>query len=565
MSADGDDVSLEGSSEDSYSTQLSDSLNNFLFGIVLLLFTTYFMWTLEGAVVRFFAILKRCQLACRFVKTNTVINPDFQNRVVLVKGVSKLHGRPLCNSDTETGFKADTSKGNVLRLRRKAQMYQWIEERHTKSKKNSRDEVYYTYSLEWSEVDMDSSSFHDTASSSGYDNQHDVYNQGGGGGIQYQDSTHVAHKNPRARQPDIQSKSIDSAVNLGAYLLSTRQVGMMASFTPCVINPADVANAPNKPNVEIDTTRSGGKTYYLTYKPSNASRQCSIETPEVGMVRVTYEAVMENGHVTTVGVQNGSTFRPFTEEDAKKYESGACFGLLGDDNETAGSGTYSALSNEESGGYGDDAAEIENDGIDLIEGSSCSIVGGLINKCVSFVVGDDVLLLEEKWTSIKDMFQHSNASANLRVMVMRVVGMLLMWFAISAIFDPIRTILTFIPLIGGLAAGLFGLVTGILAFLLGMTIIAISWTAFHPEILFSLLAGVGAVCVVWGDAEWDVVGYVLCAASLYPLAVWANIIVQDRRFAAAQRELDMLHTAPPTIQADAQKSGDGEKAGLLRA
>ena len=51
MSTQGD--ALEGSSEDSYSTQLSKSFNNFVFGVVLLLITVYFIWT-RGAVVKFF-------------------------------------------------------------------------------------------------------------------------------------------------------------------------------------------------------------------------------------------------------------------------------------------------------------------------------------------------------------------------------------------------------------------------------------------------------------------------------------------------------------------------------
>ena len=217
---------LEGSSEDSYSTQLSESLNNFVFGVVLLLITVYFMWTLEGAVVKFFGILKRCQMACRFIKTNTVINPDFQNRVVLVKGVSKLQGSPVCNGDTETGFKADTSKGDVLRLRRKAEMFQWIEQKHTKKgKKNNQEQVYYTYSLEWSEMDMDSSTFHDKGSASSLlspkHSQHDVYNQDGGGGIQYHDSTYLTHENPREREPNIHSKCVNAAVCLGYNLNSS--------------------------------------------------------------------------------------------------------------------------------------------------------------------------------------------------------------------------------------------------------------------------------------------------------------------------------------------------------
>ena len=208
---------------------------------------------------------------------------------------------------------------------------------------------------------MDSSTFHDKASASnptGH-SQHDVYNQDGGGRIRYQDSTHLTHENPREREPNIKTKCVNAAVCVGAYNLNDRQIGMMQSFLPCVINPSDVMNAPHKPNVETQKNRSGNRVYYLTYKPAKASKSCNLESPEVGMVRVTYEAVIENGHITTVGVQDGSTFRPFTEEDATQYESGACGLCEAPPQRVVVLLALPALSNEESGGYGDD--DIEND------------------------------------------------------------------------------------------------------------------------------------------------------------------------------------------------------------
>ena len=41
-----------------------------------------------------------------------------------------------------------------------------------------------------------------------------------------------------------------------------------------------------------------------------------LSHPEVGLVRISYQCIYENGKVTTVGVQTGNTFRPFTETDA---------------------------------------------------------------------------------------------------------------------------------------------------------------------------------------------------------------------------------------------------------
>ena len=84
-----------------------------------------------------------------------------------------------------------------------------------------------------------------------------------------------------------------------------------------------------------------------------------------------------------------------------------------------------------------------------------------------------------------------------------------------------------------------------------MTIFAVSWVAFHPEILFTLLLGVGCVCVVWGDKAWDETGYILCAMSIYPLILWVNIVIQDRRFAAAQRDMDAQQSASSTASSRA--------------
>lgn len=180
-----------------------------------------------------------------------------------------------------------------------------------------------------------------------------------------------------------------------------------------------------------------------------------------------------------------------------------------------------------------------------------------------------MLLLEERWVSVTDIFVHANSGANIRVVVLRFVGMMLIWTAITMIFDPISTILSFIPLIGGMAQGLFGVLTGILAILLGITIISFAWVTFHPEVLFFLLVGIGAVCILYGSTEaWESTGYVLSALSLYPAAVFTQNLINERAFAAGQAELDRQHATVQIVPSAARMPTaypvEGEKAGLVQ-
>ena len=579
------DLPMEGARSDGgYLEQLSESMDNFLIGCGLLVLTIGLMFMVEHAVVKFATISRRAQMACRFVRDNMVIDPDFEGRVVLVKGLSRLHGAPMANSDTQTGFKADSSKGNVIRLNRVAQMYQWVEHEHKRgsdgskrqrrgsvahhsrdvspNRRSDRDDVYYTYSLEWSEMDHDSSRFHSLENLSG-----NSYN--GDTTVQYRDMTHTTHKNPK-RSPDITSMSTDASASIGAYTLTERQVSMMINYENCVLNATDFVDAPNRPSVEYDDDRNAAYCY-LTYKPTHASNLCSLKNPEVGMVRVRYEVIYEGGHVTTVGVQRGSSFRPFTQEDSSKYDKGCSCLSSGVDGGSSGigGGAYESLVDEEDP-YGND--EPRGNLQDVASGAGCcfplNIVMGIIQKCVAVVVGDDVLLLEERWVSVKDMFVHANSGANLRVTILRVISMMLMWTAITMIFDPISTILGFIPLIGGMAQGLFGVLTGILALLLGVTIIATAWVGFHPEVLFVLLVGCGVVCVMYGSTDgWVTAGYVLSALSLYPAGVFCQNLVNERAFAAGQAALDQQHasaTANRVPVATPITGSGGEKSGLVR-
>ena len=508
---------------------------------------------IEQQAVKFAMILGRCQTACRIIKDISSVNTDYDGRCIMVKGQSSVHGDVnATNIDMDTGFKADSQGlGNVVRRRRCVEMYQWVEQEHRNKKKGHVDEVTYTYSLEWSSAYHDSSRFHQQESPY-QGNEHST------GGISYQDRTNKGHHNP-PKNPSLDSATKNADAYVGGYQLCPNQVSMMHEFEPvdlknCPFEVKSLKTYPTKPAV----IQSRDGVSYLVYVPKGASNDCSIDTPEVGLVRISYECIYENGKVTALGVLTGKTFRAFTEDDAH-----ATLGAGGlrqyffccnqKSSRDAGEGDMESplvVSQDEDYGSDDDEQPKSKR---ISSGNCCDACGNvvpcckligcltpLLSKCVHSVVGDEVLLLEEKHSSMHVMFEHADAAFHFRLRLVRLACVLLFWLSVSLIFDPISTLLSFIPLIGGLASSLLGLLTFILAMVLAGLIISISWTIFHPEYLTVLMLGIGLPCWISTTAShaWVTFGAFSTVLSVIPLTLFVINWIEECRFASEQDQLD---------------------------
>ncbi len=513
----------DGGVKKSYSEELEDSMSNFCFGIFLICFTTMMMWMIERQAVKFAMILSRCQVATRALKNIDVVNKNFEKRSILVKGQSAVQGdKDIANMDKDTGFIADSkSKGNVVRQRRTVEMYQWVETEHRKKEKGKTDVVTYSYKKEWSQSYHDSSRFHE-----------------------------YGHINP-PKNPNLESRISNATTYIGAYNLSERQVNMMQAFEPVELSSCpfkEVNLVKDKSLNNVPFFQSKDNISYIVYRGNTCERNSDINNPDIGLVRINYDCIYEDGKVTTVGVLTGNTFRPFTEKDAHGTLPEHAQWLCGI-NSTNKSKTQKYTDIESPLNGHDDAGSDDDDDDDNHNGGSCScctccvllnLCAPLLNKCVSFIVGEDVLLLEEKHYSITHMFSNANNSFAYRLKIMRFIAVLLFWVSVSMIFSPISTILGFIPLIGGLASSLFGLLTFILAMILATIVWATSWTAFHPEFLGTVMLTIGLVCAfsTTASAAWVSFGWIFSGLSIIPFTLFLLNWREDCQFAAEQDRLD---------------------------
>lgn len=543
---------IEGSSIDDDSSSGGGSyFSSVLFGLFLVCASSFAIFAIEQAATKFSLLMKRCQMACRMITDITRIDPDYEDRPVCVRGKTKLHGAAKANKDADTGFSVSIGdQKNALRLKRVAEMYQWVEERKER-KSGKHRETYYEYHLKWAEKDQDSSQFHAT---------HGAGDSYGRGDISYHDSTSSTYSNPK-RNPPFESQIVDAEVTVGAYILSKRQVKMMEKFEQCPITNSNMQF--NKVDRQIPTPNleTAAEIAYLVYKPANAGPRCSLESPEVGLVRISYQVIFENGPCCTVGVQKEPSFRAFTEQDAHRGMPNNCM-------EVASSATgYTAVRGDVemgavAGGDDDDDRDDEDDLNDTLDGIRQSTNNGnnpclmmccapcylsvlvqpFLRMCIGKAIGDDVLLLEQNETEGNVMFSNAQWAFGWRLNIMRMFGILFMYFGMLLLFSPIADILSWIPWIGTYVASFFYGVIGVLAIIIAAFLIASAWIAFHPEYLLVVLLTMGVPCILYAtDTAWLYFGYMCCVGALYPLYQFVALIVEERAFAAEQSRKDAIH------------------------
>lgn len=498
--------------------------------------------------------------ATRILKDIVNVNHNYENRSILVKGMSAVRGDfSLTNTDTDTGFSADAKKhGNLVRLKRTVEMYQWVEKEHREKQKGHSDKITYTYSLEWSKSYHDSSHFHQV--NSPYSGNSSSSN------VQYSDRTHVTHVNP-VKSPNLDCKTKNASTYVGGYKLCEKQMNML-----CDYKNVDLASCPLKDFKQFDQKQVSiqksqiDDISYLVYA-ANGDSSNTIDYPQVGLVRISYDAIYENGKITALGVLTGETFRAFTEKDAhatlgKGGIRAFCCSFKNGEGSKNGKGKkrYGANDIESplapgSGGDDDYGTDDENDNGDNNSSSTnvcdacgwlcpcCKIISFLtpmMTSCINNVVGDEVILVEERHSSMHAMFQHLNDAFHFRLRISRLICVILFWIAVSLIFSPISTLLGFLPIVGGLASGLFGLLTFILAMILAFLITSIAWTIFHPEYMSVLLLAVGLPC--WFSttvaAGWVTFGIVCTCMSVIPATMFALNCIEECKYASEQDKLD---------------------------
>ena len=109
--------------------------------------------------------------------------------------------------------------------------------------------------------------------------------------------------------------------------------------------------------------------------------------------------------------------------------------------------------------------------------------------------GKTLLALTDGTVSADSMFESEHKSNRAIAWVLRLLGILLIYLGFKNIFNILVTLLKVLPFLSNIANLGVNLVCGILAFAIGLVVIAIAWIVYRPVLGIILLVAAGAL--IW--------------------------------------------------------------------
>jgi len=269
-------------SRQGWGSRIGDSIKGLLFGAVLFIVAFPILWMNEGRSVRRYKALNEGQGVTISVKSES-IDPANESKLIHTTGKA-VTDETLTDPDFNIS-------GSFLRMRRKVEMYQWVEEKETKKEKKlggSEETVTtYTYKKEWRDSLVDSSEFDEP--------------QG--------------HQNPSFMACDEVEYQVSSA-KLGAFQLTQDQISRISNFTAKALS-ADT----EIPFALAEKTAIVGNSFYISVTPlvmeetqadgTVKTKKIVPTTPQIGDAKVTFETVANNQDISLMYQQIGDTFAPY--------------------------------------------------------------------------------------------------------------------------------------------------------------------------------------------------------------------------------------------------------------
>lgn len=113
--------------------------------------------------------------------------------------------------------------------------------------------------------------------------------------------------------------------------------------------------------------------------------------------------------------------------------------------------------------------------------------------------GTEVDLLEDGVQTIATLFEHAQSSNAMMGWILRAVGFVAMWIGFGMLINPLRVLADVIPFLGRIVGAIGGFVTFIIAAVLSLIVIVVSWLVVRPLLVVALIAGGVGVFMLWGQ------------------------------------------------------------------
>lgn len=251
----------------SWFSRIIESIKSVLVGLILFVVSFPILFWNEGRAVKTARSLEEGAGAVVSVAADSV-NPANEGKLVHLSGPVSTDAPVV---DDQIGVEAQ-----AIKLLRKVEMFQWVEEEKSETRKKlgggEETVTTYTYTKEWKDSPIDSSSFQETA----------------------------GHDNPGAFPIDSVTFTADP-VRVGAFTMSEEQLGHLNDAKDLPL--ADDAQV-TFPEELGSATRLDKGVIYAGDNPAS---------PQVGDVKVSFQVVAP-ATVSLVGVQTGGSFAPYQAE-----------------------------------------------------------------------------------------------------------------------------------------------------------------------------------------------------------------------------------------------------------
>ncbi len=267
---------------ESWGSRLGASLKGIVIGAALFIVAFPVLFWNEGDSVKTAKALDEGEGAYVAVESNGVVNPEMNGKLVHMTG--KVETKDVL-ADDEFGISVEG-----IRLERRVEMYQWVEDERTVEKKNVGGSVTktttYSYSKEWVERPVDSTQFH-------------VQSENG-----------VSYENPAAFEFAGWKKSAAN-VKFGAFRFGEDMIAKVGGAKEYEI-PASFTSRVARVKIQGN----------VIYVPNSATRlnekneRDVVAQPRIGDMRVTYKVVWPH-EVSIVAKQQGDTFGAYTAKNGK--------------------------------------------------------------------------------------------------------------------------------------------------------------------------------------------------------------------------------------------------------
>ena len=264
----------------SWGSRLGSSIKGVLVGLAMFLAGFPVLFWNEGNTVKTRKALDEGQGACSVVESNAKVDVDLDGKLVHMTGTADTKD---VLADAVFGVSA-----TAIRLERKVEMYQWVEESHTKEEKKLGGKIErtttYTYKQDWCPGLVSSANFKE-----------------------------AGHVNPAAMEFQSEKKQAAN-VTFGAFRLSEGQINSIGrpqpyAFPTNYVCPAGrVAVNGNVVYVPNAETRNNAK-----------NNRDVVAQPRIGDMRVTFTQVLPH-KVSLVAKQQGDTFVPYVAKNGKRVQ-----------------------------------------------------------------------------------------------------------------------------------------------------------------------------------------------------------------------------------------------------